>query len=90
MQQPEFDSIDARDKDKRRGLSGEDKRVSSVEVAGRGLGAGEPSKRGGDPLQRLGGRVVAGKLWVVICSRHCGHLGNLASILIASLFVIAA
>jgi hypothetical protein len=74
-QQPDIDPIDARNRDKRRGPSGENERVGGAEIAGRGC-AGEPLKRGGDPFQRLGGGVIAGKLWAVFCSRHWEHLGE--------------
>lgn len=52
-QQPDFDPIDARNRDKRRGQSGEDERVGGAEIAGQRFCAGEPLKRGGDPLLRL-------------------------------------
>jgi hypothetical protein len=84
-QQPDIDPIDARNRDKRRGPSGENERVGGAEIAGRGC-ASEPLKRGGDPFQRLGG-VIAGKLWAVFCSRI---VSILVSILIASLLAIAA
>jgi hypothetical protein len=67
-QQPDIDPIDARNRDKRRGPSGENERVGGAEIAGRGC-ASEPLKRGGDPFQRLGGGVIAGKLWAVFCFR---------------------
>jgi len=83
VQQPDIDTIDARDRDKRRGPRREDERLGGAEVAGRGLRAGEPFKRRCNPLQRLGRRGIFGKLWAVFCFRH-------VSILIASLFAIAA
>jgi hypothetical protein len=51
----------ARDRDKRRDPRREDERLGGVEVAGRGLRAGEPFKRRCNPLQRLGGRGIFGQ-----------------------------
>src|SRR5438105_9167663 len=57
-QQPDFDPIDAWDRDKRRGPNGKDERVGGREVAGQGSFASEPLKRGGNPLPRLGRRDI--------------------------------
>jgi hypothetical protein len=73
-QQPDIDPIDARNRDKCRGPRGEDERLGGAEIAGPGLRAGEPLKRGCDPFQHLGGGVIVGKLWAIFCFRHYEHL----------------